>query len=188
MRLSKGRLLVGAMLLLVSIATSEDASEVHVLKHQLGDRLLVAEKDSIVVDFDIFDEKHQVTQSGGSAAATDVLNGTGDTLSRQSDSCAALSNCKDCYDTNTCHWCGKDQSCHTKGSVYGCTVGSTCSKGGNHTGPPADKNHTRPSKNSTDNSKSCAARDNCEDCYNTHTCHWCESDEACHTRGSIYGT
>ena len=190
LKLTLERLVVFLALLAgVTSVVSLELSEEEVGERQLDGASLVSQRESSPGVFLPFEEIYQAIENNDNNEVSYIVNEVVDpSLSRSKDSCAAQSSCEECYDTHTCHWCDNYQSCHTKGSIYGCTWGSTCSKDGNHTDPPSDNNHTIPPGNSSDDSsKSCAARDSCEDCYNTHTCHWCESDQACHARGSIYG-
>ncbi|KAL3919139.1 MAG: hypothetical protein SGILL_003905 [Bacillariaceae sp.] len=108
--------------------------------------------------FDSFDSSEEST----SPLAVDVAAG----------SCASLGSCENCTNTYTCHWCETTNSCHARGSIHGCSWGSTCSKL-----PP------KPKENST-----CAAHTTCSDCaLASKFCHWCENDNACHAVGSRYG-
>jgi U3 small nucleolar RNA-associated protein 7 len=88
-------------------------------------------------------------------------------------SCSSLTTCENCTSTYTCHWCEHLESCHARGSLHGCTWGSTCHK----------DNPPHPKENST-----CAAHTSCSECaLASHFCHWCEHDNSCHAVGSPYG-
>mmetsp|Transcript_25121 Transcript_25121/g.43992 ORF Transcript_25121/g.43992 Transcript_25121/m.43992 type:complete len:533 (+) Transcript_25121:144-1742(+) len=97
---------------------------------------------------------------------------TSSTNTSSSSSCASLTSCENCTNTYTCHWCERTESCHARGSVYGCSWGSTC----HHKKPPNKENST------------CASHTTCSECaLASHLCHWCEHDNACHAIGSRYG-
>jgi hypothetical protein len=103
----------------------------------------------------------------------DTGGGSHNSSSSGDTSCASLGSCAACYDTYTCHWCDNDQACHARGSVHGCTIGSTCKT----------KPDVKPKENTT-----CASHSTCAECaLASRLCHWCEYDNACHAVGSKYG-
>lgn len=88
------------------------------------------------------------------------------------NACASLSGCTNCTNTYSCHWCEFDEECHARGSVHGCSWGSSC-----NSKPPKPKENT-----------TCASQATCSECsLSSHLCHWCELDNACHAVGSRFG-